>query len=674
MLTIHDRIEEFLAADFHDELSEAEREDLHTHLMECAGCRTLHKEERIINEVMQSTLEHAKPIFGFENRILSAFRNRVPYRPRRVSGFFVNAIRSRALQIAVGAALLLALFELGQFVSGEKTAAPSAQKENVPPVLPQGMPTSSFTAHAQVLPERKESERPRAEDSLSTVAENVPIRASNERLPTQAQESKSKAEEPATLAKPAAPAPASSDEQTTPNGGGPPATASSDDRKFVRNASLDLEVRSFDEALRNITNFAKDAGGYVATNSSQKQENGKLRGDIVVKVLPENLDDFLGKLRALGELKNQTLTTQDVGKQYLDTDARLRNAHVLEQRLVEMLEKNSGKVSDLLEVEKELGRVREQIEQLEGEIKFMDTQVQFATVTIRLSEKDMDAAAAFLIKERVQLALFVPEVEKVYATIRGLASAGAQITNAALDHDEAGRVSARISMLVAPEESDDVIAKIKAMGRVANFQVQSERVARGGQGLSPDARTEFDKVELNITIAREDDEPSRQQTTLSVRVNDVNGSTKQLAELAAQSGGKIRTSSFSRDPSGAEYANVSLRLPVKNYAALMQSLTALGKLENVAVHREDRPAEPVEAQSAPADVTLTIYSQGNIIPPETGISATFRRALAQSISALMWSVRMVGVALASIAPWAIVLGVTIGLIVGIRRSRRSREP
>jgi hypothetical protein len=665
MLTIHDRIEEFLAADFHDELSESERDDLHTHLMECAGCRALHKEERIINEVMQSTLEHAKPIFGFEQRTLGAFRNRVPYRSRRVSGFFLNAFRSRALQIAVGVAVLLALLELGQLVSGEKRTVATGKEVGTPP--PTATPASGFTSHAQALPERKEADRPRAEDSLPTLAANVPSRTTESADAQKVESTKESVQAPVKSA--ATPTPL--EEPTNPP---PAAGAPGDERKLVRNASLDLEVRSFDEALRNITAFAKDAGGYVATNSSQKQENGKLRGDIVVRVLPEHLDDFLGRLRALGELKNQTLVTQDVNKQYLDIDARLRNAHVLEQRLVDMLEKNSGKVSDLLEVEKELGRVREQIEQMEGEIKFMDTQVQFATVTIRLAEKDMDAPAAFLIKERVQLALFVAEVEKVYAAIRGLASGGAQVTNAALDHDEAGRVSARISMLVAPEESDDVIAKIKAMGRVANFQVQSERVARGGQGMSPDARTEFDKVELNITIAREDDEEARQQTSLSVRVSDVNGSTKQLAELAAQVGGRIRASNFSRDPNGAEYANVSLRLPLKNYPALMQSLTALGKLENITIHREDRPADAVEAQSAPADVAVTIYSQGSIVTPETGISATIRRTLGQSISALMWSVRMIGVALASIAPWVIVLGVVIGIFTGIRRSRRSREP
>jgi Domain of unknown function (DUF4349) len=201
--------------------------------------------------------------------------------------------------------------------------------------------------------------------------------------------------------------------------------------------------------------------------------------------------------------------------------------------------------------------------------------------------------------------------------------------------------------------------------------VQSERIARGGQGISPDAKAEFDKVELNITIAREEDEPSQQQTTLSVRTTDVNAATKQLAQLAAQAGGKIRTSNFSRDPTGAEFANVLLRVPVTNYASFMQSLSIIGKLENISVHREDRTAELVDA-SAPADLTVTVYSQGNIVSPETGASATLRRTLGQSAAALVWSLRMVGVALASIAPWVIVLGVAIGIITGIRRSRRFR--
>src|SRR5205807_4865482 len=115
---------------------------------------------------------------------------------------------------------------------------------------------------------------------------------------------------------------------------------------------------------------------------------------------------------------------------YFDTDARVKNARVMEQRLIDMLKKKSDDINDLLQVEKELGRVREEIEKMQGELKYWDSQVQFATVTISLAEKEMEKPAAFLLRERAQLALYAPDVEKTYNEIKSLASPKVQITNA----------------------------------------------------------------------------------------------------------------------------------------------------------------------------------------------------------------------------------------------------
>ncbi len=182
----------------------------------------------------------------------------------------------------------------------------------------------------------------------------------------------------------------------------------------------------------------------------------------MVKVLPDNLDRFLQKLRGIGELKNQALTTEDVTKAYFDTESRLKNARLMEQRLMEILKTKSKDVADLLKVEKEIGRVREEIEKMQGELKFMDSQVQFATVTIQLAEKNMNVPAAFLLKERAQLALYAPEVEKTYNDIKALASPKVQITNAQINRDNTGRVSGYVYMLIAPEESEaDHLAREK---------------------------------------------------------------------------------------------------------------------------------------------------------------------------------------------------------------------
>ena len=389
--------------------------------------------------------------------------------------------------------------------------------------------------------------------------------------------------------------------------------------------------------------------------------------------MPENLDHFLQKVRALGDLKNQTLGTEDVTKAYFDTDARLKNARVMEQRLIEMLKTKTGKVADLLQVEKELGRVREEIEKMQGELKYWDSQVQFATVTISLAEKDMEEAAAFLLKERAQLALYAPDVEKVYNDIKGLASPKVQMINAQLDRDYSGRVSARVSMLIAPEESDSVIARVKGFGRVENFQMQTQRVAQGGSpavGGSENAKTKREKVELNITISREEQEQAFQQTSLRIRASSVDEKAKELRNLTEKQNGRVRSSTFSRDPDGREMADVSLRVPMKNYSALMQSLNSLGKVEDVSVHRQDRTGAQIDEASAPADISIQVYSQGNIVSSETGLFATLRRTMAQSASAIMWSFRMIGVAVAFLAPWAIAIVLVVWIMRCVSRKKR----
>jgi hypothetical protein len=442
-------------------------------------------------------------------------------------------------------------------------------------------------------------------------------------------------------------------------------------RKLIRNATVQLEIISFDDAVQKITTLANEEHGYVATSSSEKQANGKLHGQVVIKVLPENLDRFLQKVRGLGELKNQTLGTEDVTKAYFDTDARLKNARVMEQRLIDMLKTKTGKVSDLLQVEKELGRVREQIEKMQGDLKYWDSQVQFATVTVSLAEKDLEEPAAFLLKERAQLALYAPDVEKIYNEIKDLTSPKVQITNAQLDRDYSGRVSARVSMLIAPEESDAVIGKVKGTGRVENFQAQTERIAQGGSGVSENAKTKRDKVELSITISREEQEQAFQQTSLRIRTLSVDEKAKALANLAEKQNGRVRSSSFNRDPDGREFANVSLRVPMKNYSALIQSLDSLGKVDDVTVQRQDRTGTQTDEANAPADLSIQIYSQGNIVSHESGLFATLRRTLGQSAAAIMWSLRMIGVALAFLAPWVIALVGVVWIGKRVARARRS---
>ena len=317
--------------------------------------------------------------------------------------------------------------------------------------------------------------------------------------------------------------------------------------------------------------------------------------------------------------------------------------------------------------------MREQIEQMQGELKYYDALVQYATVTISLAEKDLNEPAAFLLKETANLSLFSSDVEKTFAEVKGaLQNAKAQIVQSTLDRDNSGQATARMTLLLAPEESDAIISRIKAMGRVQNFNVQTERVAQNGSGMSETAKVERDKVQLNLVISRTGEEQAVQQASLRILTSSVTEKVARLKADVAKAGGELRSSTFSRDPNGQEVANLTLRVPMKNYAALVSSFDQLGEVKDLSVQRNDQPGITANPETAPADISVQIYNPGQIVSDETGIAATIRRTLGQGVAALAWSVRMIGVAIAFLAPWALALGLVGWLVVRLAKRRENR--
>ncbi len=665
--SIHQDIEAWLAADVHDQLTSSEKETLQQHLATCGSCRALHQEEKAMHQLLGKTLtpESADPAFA--DKMVRRFRDRTPERAPGFGSFFTSLLRMRAAQITAIAALLLTLIQVGKFVTREGSDAQMARAEMATTAAPPprhrafdkasgptgDMSTSvaeSFDAAA--LPAPQESKLAAAvapsESAPFTQSESVP--GADERAATKMQ-----AKPTNELAEPMA--------ENVPEPVAPP-----DSRKLVRNAQLDLLVASFEAAIQRLTTLAGEEKGFIATQSSEKLPNGKLQGTVVVKVAPDHLDAFLQKARGLGELKNQTLGTEDVTKAYFDTDARLRNAKRMEDRLLEMLQKNTGKVSDLLQVEKELARVREQIEKMQGELKYYDALVQYATVTVTLAEKDLDEPAAFLLKETANLSLFSTDVAKTFTEVKNaLRNAKAQIVQSTLDRDNSGQATARITLLLAPEESDSIITQIKGMGRVQNFNVQTERVAQNGSGMSETAKVERDKVQLNLVISRYGEEPSVQQTSLRILTNAVGEKVAQLKASVAQAGGELRSSTFSRNPDGQEVATIGLRVPLKKYAGLVDSFDRLGEVKDLSVQRNDQPGATANPETAPADISLQIYSRGQIVSDQNSLAATIRRTLVQGLAALMWSARMIGVALAFLAPWGLALGLVSWVVIRFAR-------
>ena len=156
-------------------------------------------------------------------------------------------------------------------------------------------------------------------------------------------------------------------------------------RMVIYTAYLTLEVDSVDDAIAQIMQTASAVGGYVAGMDVYTRDDAKA-GYITIKVPQKSFYQVLDQLKQLGEVKGETINTEDVTEQYIDLQARLNNLQKQEQRLLEILEM-AETVDEILAVEKELERVRGEIESLTGQLQYIERRVNYSTITINLVEK-----------------------------------------------------------------------------------------------------------------------------------------------------------------------------------------------------------------------------------------------------------------------------------------------
>ena len=187
-------------------------------------------------------------------------------------------------------------------------------------------------------------------------------------------------------AEPVVPAPAPAAAADDTNQGAAPQKPIS--QKLIRDAELDLEVDAYETTRPVIDARLAAVKGYVALARVDHQEGGVSSAELELRVPAAKLDAFIAECINLGTVRHQSVRARDVTEEYYDAVARLANARKLEARYLELVETKTESVKDLLEVERELGRVREQIETIEGKLRLFDSQVAMSKVVLRITTRD----------------------------------------------------------------------------------------------------------------------------------------------------------------------------------------------------------------------------------------------------------------------------------------------
>lgn len=154
----------------------------------------------------------------------------------------------------------------------------------------------------------------------------------------------------------------------------------------IRNGAATLEVDSLEPAIAAVQQIAARFGGYVGNSSLSAAEYQWRSATLELKIPAARFDSALAGLETIGAVESITSTAEDVGEEFVDISARVANASRLEERLITLLATRAGKLEEVLAVERELARVREEIERYSGRLRYLKTRVAISTLAVTVHE------------------------------------------------------------------------------------------------------------------------------------------------------------------------------------------------------------------------------------------------------------------------------------------------
>jgi hypothetical protein len=156
---------------------------------------------------------------------------------------------------------------------------------------------------------------------------------------------------------------------------------------IARTVSLSLIAKDFDSSRASLDAIVARHNGYSANLAVNTPQGAARTLQASLRIPAPQLPAALIEIKALGRAEAENQNGEEVTQQHADLVARLKNSRETEQRLQAILTQHTGKISDVLEVEQEIARVRGEIEQMEAEQKNLEHRVDFATIDLKLTEE-----------------------------------------------------------------------------------------------------------------------------------------------------------------------------------------------------------------------------------------------------------------------------------------------
>jgi hypothetical protein len=157
---------------------------------------------------------------------------------------------------------------------------------------------------------------------------------------------------------------------------------------LIRTGYVSVRVDSLELAMAALRQLATALGGSVGNVSMSSGEFQVRSATLELRVPTAKFDEAMGGMAPLGRVEQSSTSVQDVGEEFVDLNARMANSKRLESRLIDLLATRTGRLEDVLAVERELARVRQEIERSEGRLRYLGARVAMSTLSVTVSERE----------------------------------------------------------------------------------------------------------------------------------------------------------------------------------------------------------------------------------------------------------------------------------------------
>jgi len=161
--------------------------------------------------------------------------------------------------------------------------------------------------------------------------------------------------------------------------------------QVIRQAQLTISVGAgtFDSKLAAVRALVQLQQGFISGTDAQASPanpNEQIRSGVISFMVPAaKFDDTIDQLSRLGKVQNEHISGNDVSAQYVDLQARLANMEAQRNAMLALLGK-AQTVSDIIAVQNQLGQITQQIEQLKGQISYIEHNTTYSTVSVNILE------------------------------------------------------------------------------------------------------------------------------------------------------------------------------------------------------------------------------------------------------------------------------------------------